>query len=78
MPQFSFGFCPDGVNWCLLEDKFAVRKVCVSWWKIVQFISQHSWMCLLTMVDGIQGGVIALFLEDGISHFGPVDQGLIG
>ena len=65
-------------GWVFVEKKFVVMEVLVLGWQILQFISWHLQMFCLMVVDGIQGGFVALFLEDGILHLCPIDQGLIG
>ena len=77
--QKTFSFDSDGMNGCLLKRDFAMRKVSVLGWQILQFISQHLQMFFFLMVvGGNQGGFMALFLENGISHFCCINQGLAG
>ena len=60
MPQLPFSLGPDGICGCLLEDQFAVWKILVVQWQILQFIPEHPHVFFLVMMDGIQCGGIAL------------------
>ena len=76
IPQFSLSFGPDGMNRRLLKEDFVMGEVPVSGRQILQFILQHSQMFFLVVVDCVQGGFIALFLECWIPHFFLINQGL--
>ena len=78
MPQLLLSFGPDGMDLRLLTQNFAVREVPVLRRQILQFIPQHLQVFFLMMVDGIQGGFITFFLEDGIPDFSLVNQFLAG
>ena len=78
MPQFPFNFGPNCIDGCLFEEDFMAGEMSFICRQIVQFIPQQLWVLLLVMVDGIQGGFITFFLEDGIPDFSLVNQFLAG
>ena len=78
MPQLPFSLGPDGICGCLLEDQFAVWKILVVQWQILQFIPEHPHVFFLVMMDGIQCGCVTLLFENLVSNLDLVNQCLVG